>query len=375
MSTNKVEWMFFITYCELCFSLMFEIAQNQKLTIGGIFGYVFIFMLLYWIMWNVVSFVGHIIVSIYFRVKGLGYSPILLYPFIFGTDKKGICHLFWNVFCMGELFYPKKVFMKLTPDNESYIYEICRNAQYIKFFAEVFFCLILGGICALKGYIGIGVSGIFFAGTIWFLANLKTDAYHGCLIKAKNMKQGYVVLYLAQYLILYSNDNHILYDRFENVIKEGIPSDFEYISLEIIEHMYMSKCVNDNFKYPEKIKGMIEEECFPTCLPGLTNMDIVDKKFSVMKAYLCYCVLKNDISSKNVLRYYLQNLVNQEETSREMSFIRFNSTYQWYLDTMEEGKIQKQDSKYFKNTVLRRNQFYETFSNYYKTYIEITGFL
>lgn len=182
------------------------------------------------------------------------------------------------------------------------------------------------------------------------------------------MRQGYTAMYLARWCILYTNENHDFYNEFEEIIVEDFQEDFRYICLETIKHMYMIKCVNDQFIYPYRISEKIPEMCFLNNIDEYSQPDIGDEKFSLMKAYLCYCVFSKNVSGKNILRYYLQKLANEEKNS----LIKLN-IFQWYLQILEDGKEPKQDSVYIKNTVLRRNQFLETFSNYKNVYFQITN--
>ena len=366
---KKVEWMCYITYFELCMSILYYISLKGSLSVAGIFGYCFAVVPLFFLIWNGILGIGHLAASIYYCLKGLGPSPVLLYPFVFGANKRKCPHLFWNFFYMGDTFYPEKLFTDTKSYEKSVISTICQTAQWVSFYAQIVFCVLYGFCLLIGGYGLIGLSSVFFIMIVCLMANTKTDTYHGCFIRVKYMKQGYTPLYLARRVILYSKENHDFYHEFENIMLNSFHKDFEYFSLETIKHMYMTKCVNEKFSYPDKIKDIVEDSCFLKSLDEYTyrKMDIADEKFSLMKAYLCYCVLSNDTSGKNILRYYLELLSNEENRS----FIKYD-TFQWYLQVLEKGKAQEQGTTRFKNTVLRRNQFLEAFDNYKKIYMQIT---
>ena len=367
---SKVELIMFVTYAELSLSILHIIAEQYELSLASIFGFCFVIMFVYLLMWICIFGIGHLATSIFYCVNGLGPSPILLYPFVFGANKNKQCQLFWNFFCIGEIFYPKKLYIDAKNYNKEKISKICWNAQLISFFAEVFACLIYGGILVCLGYGWIGVSSILIIVTLYLIANLKTDAYHGCFVKARYIKQGYAGLYLARHVILYSNENHVFYDEFEKIILNDYQEDFQFICFETLKHMYMIKCINDQFQYPDKTKDLVVEKGFLKSMDEYNRMDIADEQFSLMKAYLCYSVIRDDVSAKNILRYYLEALVNEE--NRGVSLVKFDSTFGWYLRTLNNGRAQEQNTAYYKNTVLRRNQFLEAFPNYKKIYIQIT---
>lgn len=365
---QKIEWVCYIGYFILCFDFLHILSQKTELSLVGIMGCCLVTMLLYLLFWNAIFAFGHLVTSIYYLLNGTGLSPVLFYPFIFGADKQKPIQLFWNFFYMCESYYPSSFFSNTHNIGIHVISDFCRNAQLVNLFAKAGLCILCGGIFFYKGYLGIGVTNVLFIIILFLSANIKTDTYHGCFVKIRYIKQGYAELYLARWAILYSDENHMLYKRFEDIIMENrqeeFQKDFEYICLETIKHMYMIKCVNQQFLYPDKMKGMIEETYFLHSLSEYKRMDIGDEKFSIMKAYLCDCILNENTSGKNILRYYLDLLVQDEKKS----IVPFH-TFQWYLQILDKGKLPESDAG--KNTILRRNQFLESFPNYKKIYLEI----
>lgn len=181
---------------------------------------------------------------------------------------------------------------------------------------------------------------------------MKTDTFHGCFVRIRYIKQGYIDIYLAKDVILYSSENHIFYKNFEEIILNDYREDFEYMCLKTIKNMYMIKCVNDQFLYPDKVKEIVEEKCFLKSMADFKRLDIGDEKFNLMKACLCYSIISENIPIKNLLRHKLWLLAREEENS----VIKFN-TFQWYLKLLEEEKVPDQRNEKFKNTVLEKNQF------------------
>lgn len=366
---RKVEWMCYITYFVLCLSLLDIVSKKIGLSLGNILICCFGSMLLYLLVWNIIFGVGHLLSSIYYCGKGLGASPVLLYPFVFLADPKRPVQLFWNFFHMCDYYYPPQIFINQKNGGSNLVSKIYQDAESVNFIGELLLCVVCSGIFFVKGYLGIGLAGVLLMVTLILLGNLKTDTYHGYFVRRRYMRQGYVAMYLARWCILYSNENHVFYKEFERIIEEDLlQEDFQYFSLETIKHMYMIRCVNHQFIYPLRITDKIPGMCFLKNIDEYSQPDIGDEKFSLMKAYLCYCVFSKSVSEKNILRYYLQQLANGESNS----IISFN-IFQWYLQMLETGKEPEQDSTFAKNTVLRRNQFLESFSNYKNVYWQITN--
>ncbi|MGN0292022.1 MAG: hypothetical protein ACI4C5_08820 [Lachnospiraceae bacterium] len=266
---------------------------------------------------------------------------------------------------MLDTFYPKKIFeQKQTMFDEKEILEKCLKAQIAGFISKIVICIISGILAILNGYIYLMISFVFLLITIYLLEYTMSYFYHGLFIRKKYIQEGYGSIYLARQLIRYSNENHVIYDKFEKKVLEGVPDKMDCFCMETIKHMYMIKCINTEFKYPNMIKDLVEKKYFLCSLKEYKNMEIGEGKFNLMKAYLCYAVISKDSSAKNIISYYLEGLAKEEELN---SLLKFD-TVEWYLQILKEEKIIEDNNIFFKNTVLRRDKFLEKYDNYNKIY-------
>lgn len=364
----KSDIIFFIAYIFVCIEIPFFDADIQEFSLFMIFRHYMVIGIMFLLVCNFIFFVFHLIQSISYKILGVGGSPVLCYPFILGANRKKPIQIFWNFFYVAECLYPKKLVIKTAQKyDESKILVICKKAQMTGLIAQICTCIITACIfIVLKKYF-ITTAFLILGVAFFVLAFDDTKTYQGILSMKKYMEQGYLSIYLARQVILYENGEHPVYEKFEEKISKEIPPNLLKACMETTRHMYMIKCENPNFKFLQKdIVEIVEKKFLIHNMEDFQNLEYGAEGFDLLKVYLCYAMLYNDISSYHVAVNILEQLSQNE---RGNSLINFDTFY-WYYYMAKNYKMLKQ--KFFKNRVLRPNKFFSNFENYKRNYDNIS---
>lgn len=368
---NKLvsEFVFFLSYVFLCIAKPISVDQFENIKLHNFFQHYLIIGILFLLICNFLLFIFHLVQSISYSIMGMGSGPVLCYPFVFGANRKKPVQIFINFFYMADCFYPQKLFEKTKKDyNESEISKICQRAQRNGLVGQIVVCLTSSFLLAAEGkyfaalaFVGLGIA--FF-----LLAFVDTESYQGIISMRKYMENGYLSIYLARQIILYENENHSIYEKFEKKVLKEIPNSLLKTCIETARYMYMIKCENPNFKFPQKIEHIIEKKFLIRSIEEFQNMECASEGFDLLKSYLCYAMLNNDTKAYNIAMNKLEKLSREE--SRHA--VIFSDTYYWYFSMGRDYKMPEQKGKIFKNKVLRPNEFFSKFKNYRENYDNIS---
>lgn len=333
--------------------------KDVVLTIWKIIGISLELMFFYVMLWNVSFFVGHLSAHIYYKKEGLGDSPVVFFPFVFSDGKSS--HLFYDLYQMANYFYPSEFFLdnRCALDKDKLTTQ-CLKGQKANFAGQIIFWSLYTVLWLTEKNIWFSISGVLSLITVIMAGWLKTDSYHGYFVRKKYMEEGYVEVYLARFVLLYTSAEHELYRLLETQMCTDFKEDFEFFYLEAVLHMYTAKCADKEFPYPDKIQDILYEKCFLKSIEDyMPHMEIADTKLSIMKMCLYYALVEDELGLKNVLKGYLEDLHWQQN----QSFLNFDS-YQKLLDLSKEDVLK--DCSFF-----RKNQFYSTFTNYENVFLQI----
>lgn len=364
----KSDIIFFASYIFMCIGIPFSDVSIQNFSLLMIFKHYMVIGIVFLLICNFIFLVFHLVQSINYKIMGFGSSPILCYPFIFGANRKKPIQIFWNFFYMAEVLYPKKLVIKTAQEyDESKISEISKKAQMSGLIAQICTCVITFCILAAmkKNFIALAffVLGMAFL----VLAFNDTETYQGIVTIRKYVEKGYLSIYLARQVILYENGEHAVYEKFEDKISKEIPPNLLKTCMETTRHMYMIKCENPDFRFlQENIVEIVEKKFLIHNMEDFQNLEYSAEGFDLLKVYLCYAILNNETSSYRVALHILEKLSEKE---RRNTLIHFDTFY-WYYYMAKNYKMLKQ--KFFKNKVLRPNNFFINFENYKRNYDNIS---
>lgn len=264
--------------------------------------------------------------SFYYGICGYGFSPVVIFPFILGADKQKRPALFINIFKQAECYYPKKVFERFEGLEEEFV-KVCKREQIVTVAVQIIVCIAAGIIGSLLNHsIWIMAASLFLTVAFFCIAKIDSDTYHGALTVRKYISQGYLVFYLASQGILYTNENHIIYQRFEEKFLEGFPDTFHIKVMETIKHMYMIGCVNSEYCYPSKeVEKKMEWELIIKNNEAYKKMSVRETKCDLLKSYSCYGIVRNNLGNYNMAVHGLEKL--KEENKQRCNLPNLNSAY------------------------------------------------
>ncbi len=316
-------------------------------------------MLFYVMLWNVSFFVGHLSAHIYYKKEGLGDSPVLIFSICDSQREKSAFIL--QFVSNGKLFLSFQIFLDDSRAlDKDKLTKQCLKGQKANFAGQLVFWSLYTVLWTTGKNIWFSISGFLSFLTVIMAGWLKTDSYHGYFIRKKYMEEGYVEVYLARFVLLYTSAEHELYRLLETQMCTDFKEDFEFFYLEAVLHMYTIKCADREFPYPNKIQDMIYEKCFLKSIEDyMHHMEIADKKLSIMKMCLYYALVEDEIGLKNVIKGYLEDLHRQQN----QSFLHFDSYLKLLVLTKEDVL---KDCSFF-----RKYQFYSTFTNYRNVFLKI----
>lgn len=357
MGSKKVEMLWLCTYLLVCIQFPFQKMSEPGTNIGEIFLYYFILGLFVLVSCLHFFSIASVVQSIVYKGSGYGFSPVIIYPLVIGADRKRPVQLSFDLFRLLGYIFPKKIFIDKTKQNRRNISLIIKRALKYAFLAQeiIGVVAVIASVLSRKYY--LAVAFVFLTYSFYELAITDTSQCKGLLVFSKYIESKYPAVFLAQQAILYTNEEFVFYEEFEKLVCEKIPEELLIEILIAIKHVYMIKCVDIGFIYPNKIKEVVREQLVIKHLKEFANADIGEAKLELLKICICYSVLKGDTEMKEWIVKVLREMVLEEQ----ISFLNFQ-TVQWYLDLVE-GKILDKGRC---NRPLRKQQFYGCFANYRK---------
>jgi hypothetical protein len=333
-----------------------------EFTLQG-FGIMFICLIFY----NFALFVGHLVHGLYYKFHGYGMPPILLYPILFNGNRRSEVKLFKNFLFMVEPFYPRKLYQdnEIMEDDHK-LSKLCQTGHKYMLSSQILFYVILMILFLIHMKMLFVISCALMIGVFLSLALSKTNNYHGVIVRNRFMEEGFAPIYLSKQLILYSNDNHPLYLRFERLLEKDMDHNFLKFIVEIIKQMYMIKCINPNFVISPTTEQYTEENLMMEHASEVLGVGC--EKFDFMKVYLCYSMITNDIAKKNIVLYWLESIAAEFAPYSR----RGVELYYWYINIGSNNYIGPQENRIYKNKILRPNGFLSKFNNYDYDYRTIT---
>lgn len=236
------------------------------------------------------------------------------------------------------------------------------NIQLIGLIGQIIYGTVGIIICLMLSKYAFAISLLFLITWCLFLAKTDSKEYQGVLARKKYYKDGTWIVYLARQAILYDMKDTNIYENFEKQLLNGLPENMLKICIETVKHMYMEKCIDKNFGFPNKIQEMIEDEFLLSSLEQFRDMEIGDEKFSLLKVYICNALINSDINARKLAIIYLEALTHEEMNYSMYSF----KTFEWYLYFAYNGKCFNNS-----NQILRPNRFFEKFEAYRIIYKKI----
>lgn len=349
-----------MAYVALSIEIPFTVVRTGKVSIVFIFSYYAMLMFLFCIFVDGLFGAGHLMQSIFYKVKGYGFSPILLYPIVIGADPKRPIQLFGNFYYLADVFFPKKMIAEAGNEYHSEkLSAICNHAQISSLVLQMVVIIAAALMSFVSRRYFLGISFLLIGCGFLVLACTDTSSFQGIWTRKKYIEQGYLAVYMAKQVILYDDSDSGIYDEFENRVILGIPENLRLTCVAAVKHVYMLKSITPGFKYPRKINQYVEERFLPQHLDEYSDIELGDEKFSLLKSCLCYALLNDDENMREQVIKRLFALRREEMRS----FIRFD-TAEWYLNVIQNYEIQKNGNFLTQNKLLRPNQLYHCFPNY-----------
>lgn len=366
----KSEIAFFASYILLCMQIPFWNAGIENISFLKIFMYYAGIGVVFLLLCNLMFFAAHLVQSISYGFMGMGLSPVLCYPFVLGADRKHPIQIFSYFFYMAEYFYPRKLFTKTAQEYEdTKVSRICKTAQMNGLIAQIGICIATAVFLVVSQKYFFALAFLVLGLAFLLLAHVDTKTYQGVFALRKYIEKGYLPVYLARQFILYENEEHPVYEKFEAKILQGIPSNLLKNCMETVRHMYMIKCENPDFGFLDKeVVERIEEDFLIHSMKDFQNLECGAEGFDLLKAYLCYAMLNEDSASCRMAVSILERL-SQEE--RQNTWIHADTFY-WYYYMAKNCKMLEQKEMLHKNKVLRPNYFFSKFENYKRNYDKIS---
>ena len=322
----------------------------------------------YFIICIFIIFMSHLTSSIYYFAKGYGLAPIICYPIVIVPSERKKIGFIINHLNINKYLYPKKLLMSIKENyDEHNISKICSNAHLYSFITQIIVTIVFAIVFLLLNKYFFAVSMIFTSLVYVSLAYTYTDSFHGLMIIRKNINDGLLVVYLANQMILYTNEENKIYNLFnECLMNEKIKLE-SLVVIETIKYMYMIKCFKPDFYISDFIEKITKDTLLiKSSLEIISNAIVGDEKLSLLKTYMYNAIINNDIGSRNIAVQYFE--IMDKEASLA---IVFKSAMKFYLDIGKSNIILKNQKNIIKYKLLRHNGLLNKFDNYYNDYQKI----
>lgn len=248
-----------------------------------------------------------LIKSIFCKIKGYSFFPLLIYPiYVYYNGTKLNVRFVFEWSSMFRDMYPKDLLCNYCNESKE-IERIFMQILKIKVISKFLYLISLSVVCfILTNNWGILLFGIQLIASFVFLCRLQTSYFHGDITKINNIKCGNLVIYLAKEICIY---------EIEKKVKKQIYSDFnkwlsnvkdcdKYINFiaTTIKHMLVEEYASqDSYVAPNTI--MIAKEKIIN--RDEIKMGFLDESWELLKIYLAYSVIKNN---KEELTYLITEL-------------------------------------------------------------------
>lgn len=308
---------------------------------------------------NSIVGLSHLVISIYYYMKGYGLSSIFIYPImVIPSEKKISIHL--NFLDIVKYIYPRGIYdeIKIRYD-ENKIKDICSNAYLYGLASEVIGSILWGVFFGLSKQYILALSMVVVCIVFISLSYTKTSLFEGLMIMRKKIRNGALPLYLSNQAILYGNDYYEVYKELDM----GVLVQDEYNRKQIIEtikHMYMIKAIYPEFPINKEIQTVVEQEYLLKSIEEFRDIYVGEEKYNLLKQYLYTGMILEDRGMRNLCIDYLYRM--ESDYSRANSFI--NSPFKFYLDIARNNTINQDKTKLYYDKLIRKNSYYKRFYNY-----------
>jgi hypothetical protein len=248
--------------------------------------------------------VGNLSKSVYSKINGFSFFPIILYPFYFYKSSKKDKLKIYLIFDWSSAFRDLFAFDFIEKISNRKIDEFTIRfyvtSLKIRTYSKIIFCLFLGG-GSLFIFKNIMVCCFLFFMSLLFLmiSMLNTEYYHGDLYKCKNANNGDLIVYLAKEICIYSFEKHNFYEQFEKWLLENKEIKYNNFIFTTIKHMLVENCTSKGQGLSVQIINYINDNiiCYEKIKIGL-----FDESWETVKAFILYNIKTENSLNKIFVR-------------------------------------------------------------------------
>ena len=271
--------------------------------------------------------------SIYYKIKGYGFFPIVFYPFCINWHdnqlKIKICLRFQVIFYD---FLPNGIINVHQAETKDAI-KIIKEGLYVKQYSRFGILLVLSICFLIKNPLFILIAIALFSELIVF-SYIHDRRYHGERVKIDNIRNGYGIMYLVGLQDQYQekdmeNYNAKLCDLYQ------ITENKNYV-LAGVKRIILNAITLKEKEIPIWVKSILEQFIEN---PKQISINPDEKELDIITLALGYTLLKKDVAEINKMLSVFQSLQNEWGSYSSLWYDYF----QWYIEVIEFSRKQRQN--------------------------------
>ncbi len=266
---------------------------------------------------------GNLIRSVYFKIQGYSFFPIVLFPFCINWNNKSLKIQFTlrNSVVYYD-FLPNRIQNKKLEEQ----IEIIKKGLYVKQYSRIALLVFAAVYCAIMNPLYLVIVGTLFL-EMFVFSNLKERKYHGERVKIQNIKRGVGILYLVGLEDIYI-ENMLKTEDEEKLVTLYLETENRNYILSGVKRILVECVVMKSKEIPvfvNRILNLLWED------PRKLSINPDEKELDVTILFLYYALLMKDIKATNLILHVMQSI--QDELGKYSTL--WYDYFQRYIEMIE----------------------------------------